>query len=79
MKDDTVELNGFWVDEYFIHIPQDSQILEETEDSLSIRVMVYNNKAEPVDPTPELNDKIVAALSKILDAAIDEMDKENNS
>ena len=37
MKDEKEEINGFWVDDYFVHVPQEGKIIEETEDGLTIK------------------------------------------
>lgn len=74
MTDEKEEINGFWVDDYFVHIPQEGEILEETEDGLTVKVAVFDKNAKVVEMTPELHEKVSAALTKILEAAVDEIE-----
>jgi len=77
MTEEKTEVNGFWVDDYFVHIPENGEIIEETKEGLSIKVAIFDKEAKVVDMTPELHEKVSAALTKILEAAMDEIEGEN--
>lgn len=78
MSKDPQKVNGFWIDEdYFVQIPTEGNILEETDDGLSVKVTIFNRDAEVVELTDELHEKISSALNTLLKEIMDEFEEED--